>query len=156
MSKFGKTVLAVTAVGVVAAGAYFYIKKKKQEVPTNMGEDDIEVTADGEATEKRSYVNLDFNAVEEKAKAAAGKVADVAAKAGTTIGGFVTQAEGKVEEFFNDKKEEVAAVVDEASEKVEEVGNAAAEKAETVAEEVAETVCEAGEAVEEATESKED
>lgn len=145
MAKFGKKLLAVAAIGAAAAGAYYYLQKKDGAVPENMDEDedidafDSDVEDADAPKEKRNYVNLDFNTIEEKAKDAVNKVADVASKASVTIGDFVTQAEGKVEEFFNDKKEAADSAFEEAAQAVAEAGEATEEVAET-AEEIKEEV----------------
>lgn len=120
MAKFGKTLFALAAIGAAAAGTYYYMQKKNGEIPANMEDDDdfdsFDVDAeDGNATAKakRSYVNIDLDAVEEKAKDFAGKAANVAVKAADSFSSFVSQAEGKVEEFFDDRKAQREA--DEAS-----------------------------------------
>ena len=148
MSKIGKTLFAITAIGAVAAaGAYYLAQKKNENVPENMDDDvdfdsfDADVEEEGAASAKqakRSYVNLDFNTVEEKAKGVVNKVADAAAKASDSIGSFVSQAEGKVEEFFNDKKEAANDAVDEAADAVAQAGDAVEEAVEDAVEKVTE------------------
>ena len=154
MSKIGKTLFAVTAISAIAAaGAYYYLQKKDENVPENMDDDvdfdsfdaDVEDDAATAKQAKRSYVNLDFNTVEEKAKDVVNKVADAAAKASDSIGSFVTQAEGKVEEFFNDKKEAASDAVDEAADAVAAAGEAAEEAVSEVAEAVEEKIKDATE-----------
>ena len=123
MAKLGRSLLVLTAIGAAAAGTYYYLKKKDEEVPANMEDDDFDnFGEEGEGApskSKRSYVNLDFNTVEEKAKDFAGKAADVATKAADSISSFISQAEGKVEEFFDDRKS-----ADEESETPAESGEA--------------------------------
>ncbi len=149
MSKIGKTLFAVTAIGAIAAaGAYYYLQKKDENVPENMDDDvdfdsfDADVDDDTAAAKqsKRSYVNLDFNTVEEKAKDVVSKVADAAQKASGSIGNFVTQAEGKVEEFFNDKKEAASDAVDEAADAVAAAGEAAEDAVEEAADAVSDAI----------------
>ena len=95
-----------------AAGTYCYLKKKNEEIPTNMEDDDFDEfdvdVDDGPVSKssngKRSYVSLDFNTVEEKVKGAVSKVADAADKAKEVVGEKLGVAAGKVEEFFDDRK----------------------------------------------------
>lgn len=112
MAKKGHKLFTLLAISAAAAGAYYYFQKKNSNIPVNMEDDEDldnfdEDVDDGPVTKtsgKRSYVNLDFNAMGEKVQSVAGKVADTAGKAATTIGNFVSQAESKVEEFFDDRK----------------------------------------------------
>ena len=125
MAKFGKSLLALTIIGAAAAGTYYYLKKQDGNVPADMDEDDdfdnfdADVEDGAASAKKRSYVNINFNTVEEKAKVAAEKAADFASKAADSIGSFLNQAEGKVEEFFDDRKS-----ADEESETPAESGEA--------------------------------
>lgn len=104
--------LGALVLGAAAAGVYYYLKKKDSEVPENMDDDDDldnfdEDVDDGPATKpeaKRSYVSLDINTVEKKVQEAVSKVADTADKAAATIGEKLQCAAGKVEEFFDDRK----------------------------------------------------
>lgn len=110
MANFGKKLFGVAVLGAAAAAAYYYLQKKDQDIPVDMDDDDeYEEFEEDEYTEapkeKRSYVNLDFNTVEEKAKEAANKLAESANKAANSFGSFLSQAEGKVEEFFDDRKQ---------------------------------------------------
>lgn len=108
MANFGKKLFGVAVLGAAAAAAYYYLQKKDQDIPVDMDDDDYEEFEEDEYTEapkeKRSYVNLDFNTVEEKAKEAASKLADTANKAASSLGSILSQAEGKVEEFFDDRR----------------------------------------------------
>ena len=84
MAKFGKSLLALTIIGAAAAGTYYYLKKQDGNVPADMDEDDdfdnldADVEDGAASAKKRSYVNINFNTVEEKAKVAAEKAADFA------------------------------------------------------------------------------
>ena len=112
MAKKGKKLLSLMALAAAAAGTYCYLKKKNEEIPTNMEDDDYDDfdvdVDDGPVSKssngKRSYVSLDFNTVEEKVKGAVSKVADAADKAKEVVGEKLNVAAGKVEEFFDDRK----------------------------------------------------
>ncbi|MBO4678166.1 MAG: hypothetical protein J5626_00700 [Lachnospiraceae bacterium] len=112
MAKKGKKLLSLMARAAAAAGTYCYLKKKNEEIPTNMEDDDFDEfdvdVDDGPVSKssngKRSYVSLDFNTVEEKVKGAVSKVADAADKAKEVVGEKLGVAAGKVEEFFDDRK----------------------------------------------------
>lgn len=145
MAKLGKSLFALAALGAAAAGAYYYMQKKNSDIPANMDDEDEDMDFDSDVVDaettaktKRSYVNLDFNTVEEKAKGFAGKAAGFAAKAGDSISNFFSQAEGKVEEFFDDRKNASCDVVDEAAEAVAEEASEVADAAEEVVETVTE------------------
>ena len=100
------------ALAAAAAGTYCYLKKKNEDIPANMEDDDYDDfdvdVDDGPVSKssngKRSYVSLDFNTVEEKVKGAVSKVADAADKAKEVVGEKLNVAAGKVEEFFDDRK----------------------------------------------------
>ena len=104
------TFLKLLALSAAAAGTYYYFQKKKAEIPVDMEDEDegevFDEDVDGsqKASGKRSYVSLDFGTVEQKVKDVANKVADVADKAAAKAGEVFTQAEGKVVEFFDDRK----------------------------------------------------
>ena len=112
MAKKGRKLLSLMALAAAAAGTYCYLKKKNEEIPTNMEDDDLDDfdvdVDDGPVSKssngKRSYVSLDFNTVEEKVKGAVSKVADAADKAKEVVGEKLNAAAGKVEEFFDDRK----------------------------------------------------
>ena len=110
MAKGGKRLLGLLAIGAAAAGTYYYLQKKNSSIPTNM-EDDEDLDnfeEDMEAKEekgKRSYVSLDFDKVEQKVQGAAEKIGEVAGKAASSIGNMFAQAEGKVEDFFDEEDE---------------------------------------------------
>ena len=112
MAKKGKKLLSLMALTAAAAGAYCYFKKKNEEIPNNMEDDDFDEfdvdVDDGPVSRssngKRSYVSLDFNTVEEKVKGAVSKVADAADKAKEVVGEKLNVAAGKVEEFFDDRR----------------------------------------------------
>lgn len=111
MAKKGNKLFALAVVGAAAAGAYLYYKNKNENIPMNMEDDDdfdnIDEDLDDEApvkNEKRPYVSLDFNSVEQKVKEAVNKVADTAGTAASTIGEAITKAGERVEEFFDDRK----------------------------------------------------
>lgn len=144
MAKLGKSLFALAAIGAAAAGTYYFLKKN-ENIPANMEDDedfDCDIDVDGEeaAAPKRSYVNLDFNTVEEKAKDLAGKAAGFATKAGDSIQNFFSQAEGKVEEFFDDRKNAASDAIDAAGEAVAEAGDAVDEAVDEVKEEIADAV----------------
>jgi len=112
MAKKGKKLLSLMALAAAAAGTYCYLKKKNEDIPANMEDDDFDEfdvdVDDGPVSKssngKRSYVSLDFNTVEEKVKGAVSKVADAADKAKEVVGEKLNVAAGKVEEFFDDRK----------------------------------------------------
>ena len=112
MAKKGKKLLSLMALAAAAAGTYCYLKKKNEDIPANMEDDDYDDfdvdVDDGPVSKssngKRSYVSLDFNTVEEKVKGAVSKVADAADKAKEVVGEKLNVAAGKVEEFFDDRK----------------------------------------------------
>ena len=141
--SFGKKVFTLAVISAAAAGTYYYFKNKNADIPVNMDDDeDFDNFADDTIDEpkaKRSYVNLDFQTVEQKAKETAGKVAEYADKAGKSIGNFIQQAEGKVEEFFDDRKaaaEVAQEVAEEATDLATEVADEAKEAVSEVTEEV--------------------
>ena len=113
MAKKGRKLLSLMALAAAAAGTYCYLKKKNEDIPANMEDDDFDDfdvdVDDGPVSKsstngKRSYVSLDFNTVEEKVKGAVSKVADAADKAKEVVGEKLGVAAGKVEEFFDDRK----------------------------------------------------
>lgn len=137
----GKKLLFWTAVSAAAAGAYYLYKKNTSEIPVDMEEeDDVETFGDevdiDAKPEKRPYVSLDFNTVEQKVQDAASKVVDVAGKAATSIGNILKQGEERVEEFFDDRKIQVSEVENSVEDYVEETAEAVEEAVEEVAEEV--------------------
>ena len=144
MAKFGKSLLELTIIGAAAAGTYYYLKKQDGNVPADMDEDDdfdnfdADVEDGAASAKKRSYVNINFNTVEEKAKVAAEKVADVASKAADSIGSFLNQAEGKVEEFFDDRKNAANDAMADANEAVAKAGEAVEDAVEEVKENLGE------------------
>lgn len=101
MAKKG-SFFKVLAIGAAVAGACYYVSKKNQTVPTDMGENSEE-SSEAKA-EERNYVNLDFNTVEQKVKEVVNKVADTATKAAEQVGAMAQQAEEKVVEFFDDRR----------------------------------------------------
>ncbi len=109
MAKFGKKLFGFAVLTAAAAGVYYYLKKE-QEIPVNMEDDDDDFDnfeAYEEVKEdkaKRSYVNLDFQTVEAKAKEAAEKAGDFVKKSANSFESFVATAGNKVEEFFDDRK----------------------------------------------------
>lgn len=102
MAKFGKKLFKAAVIGAAFAGVYYYLQKKDQEIPVNM--DDADSEGHTEEPKKRSYVSLDFDTVSSKAKDVAGKVAEKAEKAASSIGSFISEAGERVEEFFDDRK----------------------------------------------------
>ena len=82
-------------------------------------EDDTEEEPKAPKAGKRSYVSLDFNTVEQKVQDVAAKFADIASKAATSLGNLYKQAEGKVEEFFDDRREAKNAAGEHAAEETE-------------------------------------
>ncbi|MCQ2524688.1 MAG: hypothetical protein MJ123_10160 [Lachnospiraceae bacterium] len=106
--KFGKRLLGLAVVGAAAAGVYYYLKKEN-EIPVNLEDEDEDLdnfddTLEEEGKNKRAYVNLDFETVENKAKEVAEKAGEFVKKSADTFESFVSQAGTKVEEFFDDKK----------------------------------------------------
>ena len=140
MAKLGKSLFALTLIGAAAAGAYYYLKKQDENVPSDLEDDedfdnfDADVEDGAAAAKKRSYVNINYKTVEEKAKVAAEKVAGAASKAGEALGSFINQAEGKVEEFFDDRKNAANDAMAEANEAVAEAGEAVEEAVEEAGE----------------------
>lgn len=111
MAKKGGKLVTLVALGAAAAGTYYYFKKKNEEIPMNMEDDedidsfDEDVDAEPQPkSDKRPYVSLDFNTVEQKVKEAVNKVADTANVAASTIGDALNKAGERVEEFFDDRK----------------------------------------------------
>lgn len=123
--KFGKFVMTTAALGALAAGAYYYLKKKDSLEDEYFDEeddyDDFDDDLDEEGADKKSdadrkYVALDLTKAAEAAsdKAEEFKEGLDAAKADAEdkIVGVaqdaakaVNNAEEKVEEFFNDEEE---------------------------------------------------
>lgn len=121
--KFGKFFLAAT-VGAIAAGTYYFLKKKDAEMGDVFDEDDdfddFDEDLDGEDTSQeaeRKYVDLDLakaadaaaEKVEEKAEQFKEGLNAVKAEATDKIVGAVNdaakaagEAASKVEEFFDD------------------------------------------------------
>ena len=129
MAKKGSKLLALAAISAAAAGTYYYLKNNKKEVPVNMGDDEEDdfVSEDLDETEekaeKRPYVSLDLDTLEQKVRDAADKVTDVAGKAATQLGDVIKKGSERVEEFFDDRKtaaEPVVNSVDDYEETVEE------------------------------------
>ncbi len=107
MAKKGGKLLAIAAIAA-AAGTYYYMKKKNETIPVDMEDDDFDnfnedFDEDVDRT-RRNYVNLDFDKVEKTVKDAATVISNVANKAASQVGNILSQAEGKVEEFFDDRK----------------------------------------------------
>lgn len=103
--KFGKTLLATALVGTVAAGAYYYLKKKKENEAFDFDADDTS----SEDTEKtaRNYVPLDFEKAGEKVNDFVNKAGDVLEKTVDKVKqkvGVVT--DDVVEEFFDDESDD--------------------------------------------------
>lgn len=141
MAKKGNKLFKLAVVAAAAAGAYYLYKKNNTEIAVDMeDDDDIESFGDDididSKPEKRSYVSLDFNAVEQKVKDAAVKVVDVAGTAASSLGDIIKKGEERVEEFFDDRKlqnTELENSVDDYIEQVAEAAEAvdAAEEAQT-------------------------
>ena len=107
MAKKGGKFLALAAVAAAAA-TYYYMKKKNETIPVDMEDEDVDNFNDDFDDDvdrtRRNYVNLDFDKVEKTVKDAAGVLSSVASKAASQVGNILSQAEGKVEEFFDDRK----------------------------------------------------
>ena len=146
MAKKGNSFLKFAAISALAAGAYYLYKKSSTEIAVDMEDDDdvegFDEDLDGEVKpEKRPYVSLDFNTASQKVQDVAGKVADVAEKAATSIGNIIKMGEERVEEFFDDRKtaEEPECCEETAEETTmeecaEECSEATSEESETPAE----------------------
>ncbi|MCR4728146.1 MAG: hypothetical protein K5796_05835 [Lachnospiraceae bacterium] len=127
MAKKRKKLTALLVIGAAVAGAYYFLNKKNSEIPADMSEDEDDEEFEDDTEEepkapkagKRSYVSLDFNTVEQKVQDVAAKFADTASKAATSLGNLYKQAEGKVEEFFDDRREAKNAAGEHASEETE-------------------------------------
>lgn len=113
MAKKGRKLLALAAISAAAAGTYYYLKNNKKDVPVNMGDDEEddfetedldETEAKDEKEEKRPYVSLDLDTLEQKVRDAADKVTDVAGKAASQLGDVIKKGSERVEEFFDDRK----------------------------------------------------
>lgn len=136
MAKKGNGFLKFAAVAAAAAGVYYLYKKNNTEIAVDMeDDDDIESFGDeidiDSKPEKRSYVSLDFNAVEQKVRDAAVKVVDVAGTAASSLGDILKKGEERVEEFFDDRKLQNAELENSVDDYIEQVAEAA-ETAETV------------------------
>ena len=128
MAKKGSKFKALLLIGAAVAGACYYYNKKNSEIPANMAEDEDDENFGEDVDEtpksgKRSYVSLDFNTVEQKVQDVAAKVADTASRAATSLGKMYKTAEGKVEEFFDDRKEDLKDAAEEVKETVEEAAD---------------------------------
>lgn len=110
--KFGKFILAATAVTTAAAAAYYFTQKKKEN-DLNTDEDFDDFSEDED--ENCSYVELDMEGAKSEAdtsKAAGGEdmvskaaatISNIANKIGETTGKVVGRTIEKVEEFFDDE-----------------------------------------------------
>lgn len=124
--KFGKFVMTTAALSALAAGAYYFLKKKEslendyfddEDEFDDFDEDLDESDADRKSEADRKYVDLDLTkaaeAVSEKAEdfkeglnAAKAEAEDKIVGAAEDAAKAVNDAETKVEEFFNDEEDE--------------------------------------------------
>lgn len=117
MKKLMKFLLKLAAVGAAIGGVFAYLKKKGYiSVTTDHADEDLDdfSTPDEEGTE-RTYINIDTDAMKEKAKEMAQDAYDEAKKMADAAASNVADAVEKVwykaedtvekvEEFFNDEE----------------------------------------------------
>lgn len=127
MKKFTKFVLTLIGLGTVIGGAFVYLKEKGYITVSKGGEDEDydDFSAPDEESAERTYINVDTEAMAEKAKEVyqdlAGEIKDKAEDAydgakklaGNAADAIATSLEKawyevgeqteKVEEFFNDE-----------------------------------------------------
>lgn len=105
--KLGKALLFTTAIGLAAAAAYVYFKKKNDMYFTDMDEDfDDTFEDDVDSEESRSYVELPKEAApagETPVFEEAEEAEAVSAKEDTASEELIPNS---VEEFFNEEKDD--------------------------------------------------
>ena len=120
MKKLMKFLLKLAAVGAAIGGADAYLKKKGYiSVTTGHEDEDLDdfSTPDAESTE-RTYINVDTEAMKEKAKAMAQdvktKASEWADKAQEKASEWTEKAQDKAEDIAEEIKDKAEAAYDEA------------------------------------------
>lgn len=168
--KFGKFVLAATAV-TTAVAAVYYFNKKKQETYVDIPEDDdLDVFRDDTPDEDRTYVELTREessagaaedgdgsksaAVKEAATAVIDNLTTISSKVAKKAGTVINRTIEAVEGFLDDVSEDegLGGIIHDASETVQDMAQAVGEKAADVVEGVAEKAEDAAKKVEDAVE----
>jgi len=116
MKKFTKCIIRLVGAGAVLGGTFAYLKKKGYiTVTTGNGDEDYDNFSAHCTETERTYVNVDTEAIKEKAKEVAKEVKDKtmekAESAASNVADAVEKAWYKaedaveeVEEFFNDEE----------------------------------------------------
>ena len=143
--KFGKFILAATAITTAAAAAYYLSKKNNKDVCLEDEDlDDFSDDADDET--ERKYVELDMDGTEGKKKVdieeitskASATIAGVANKVAETANRVMGRTIEKVEDFFDDEDDETLA--DKAADAAENLADKASDAAEDLADKAADAV----------------
>ena len=159
--KFGKFILAATAITTAAAAAYYLSKKNNKDVCLEDEDlDDFSDDADDET--ERKYVELDMDGTEGKKKVdieeitskASATIAGVANKVAETANRVMGRTIEKVEDFFDDEDDETLA--DKVADAAEDLADKASDAAEDLADKADDLADKAADAVDDLTDKAAD